>query len=328
MRNASLLAAIALAAAACTSENELRFVSTLDAETNGVALSEDGNDSHVGMSGMTCTISTEWGCPVDDADLPTSEERVLDHFEGMTLASSALAVHQIDADGWRRTDDLDVAGVRAARYTAQGMVMLRGDVDACFVQQGEQQTSVPGALCDADIKVHVDRDQGSLYAATHKGVYAMDAKGAERIEDGDLVAWDRRLQQIYTATSGEPELRATTRGGEEVWSTDLGMPIQSVAARGNKGQVLVLTDGSDGFGVLHRLDGETGKPIAASELPDSAGEIEVSGNGHTVAIIRDEEVHYFSMVIDSEGESEVLERNPPSCLCNEWRCDPRFVAMF
>jgi len=314
MRNASLIAVITLAVTACTSENELRFVSTLDAETNGVALSEDGNDGHVGMAGMTCTISTEWGCPVDDADLPTTEERVLDHFEGMTLASSSLAVHQIDADGWRRTDDLEIDGVRAARYTQKGLLLVRGDRDDCVVQSGQQQTSVPGALCGDHVEVEVDREKGALYAATGKGVYALDEKGAEQIDPGNLVAWDRTLKHIYTATRGEPVIHATTRGGEPVWSTDLGTPIRSIATRGDKGQVLVLTDSSDGFGIMHRIDGETGKTLSSSDLPDSAGDIEVSGNGHMVAIIRDEEVHFFSMVIDSEGESEVMERNPPSCL--------------
>jgi hypothetical protein len=314
MRKASHVAALALAVTACTSENELRFVSTLDATTYGVALSEDGNNSHVGMSGMTCTVSTEWGCPVDDADLPTEEERVLDHFEGLTLASSTGAVHQIDADGWRRTDDIEVDGVRAARYTNQGLLMIRGDSEACFVQSDSTQTSVPGALCDTDVKVQVDRDAGVLYAATGKAVYTVDEEGADKIEQSDLVAWDRRLEQRYTATNGESTLHATTRDGNEVWTTDLDLPIRSLSARGNKGQVLVLTDSSDGFGLLHRLDGETGRPLSSSELPDSAGEIEVSGNGHAVAIIRDEEVHFFSLVIDREGESEVVEENPPSCL--------------
>ena len=315
MRNASIIAVLAIAASACQSENEMRFVSTLDAETNGVAMSRSGNDSHVGMSGMTCTISTEWGCPIDDADLPTREERVLDHYDGMTLATTAGTVHQIDAQGWRRTDDIAAAGVRAARYATKGMMIVHGDADACFVQQGDQQTSIPGILCDEGLDVEVDRGGSALFTATRHGVYVVDLeRGAEKVIEGDLVAWDTTLNQIYTATSGETTVIATQRDGTEVWTTDVGLPITSIATRGDKGQVLVLTESTDGFGNLVRLDGIDGSTLGNSELPDSVGEVEVSGNGQTVAIVRPTEVHYFSMVLESEGESEVVERDPPSCL--------------
>ncbi len=314
MRTASIIAACAILASACQSENELRFVSTLDAETNGVRLDEDGINAHAGMAGATCTVSTEWGCPIDDADLPTTEERVLDHFEGMTLASSVGAVHQIDADGWRRGEDVDISLVRAARYTSGGMIMLRGDADACFVQQGDQQSKVPGKLCTEGIEVEVDRTAGALYAATNDGVFTVDVDGATKVVDGDLVAWDKKLEHLYTATTGETTIRATNTSGAEVWTVDLGSPINDIATRGNKRQVLVLTQGSDSFGDLYRLDGLTGKVLGSSELPDADGDMEVSGNGKTVAVVRPEEVHYFEMVIESEGETEVVERDPPSCL--------------
>ena len=112
-RSASTVACL-LALGACQSESELRFVSTLDAQTNGVQFSQDGNQSHVGMSGMTCTVSTEWGCPTDDADLPTEREVVLDHLDGQTLAASDSAVHVIDGSGWIREADIPVPQVIAA----------------------------------------------------------------------------------------------------------------------------------------------------------------------------------------------------------------------
>jgi len=314
MRNASIIAVIAIAASACQSENELRFVSTLDAVTNGVVFTEDGNDSHVGMEGMTCTISTEWGCPIDDADLPTQEERILDHFEGVTLASSVAAVHKIDSEGWLRTEDVAVSSVRAARYASGGMLMLRGDADACFVQRGEEESQVPGLLCDDGIQVEVDRSKGALYAATPDGVYVMDASGAEKMVEGDLVAWDPSLNHVYTATTGDTTIVANTRDGDLVWTADVGLPIGSIATRGKKGQLLVLAEGTDGFGSLIRLDGADGTIMGSSDLPDSEGDLEVSGNGHTVAVVRSEEVHYFSLVLESEGETEVVERDPPSCL--------------
>jgi len=314
MRNASIIATAALTLGACQVENELRFVSTLDAETNGVVLADDGNNTHVGMEGMTCTVSTEWGCPIDDADLPTTEERVLDHFEGQTLATSIGGLHTIDSTGWQRDADISVTSVRAARYAAGGLMVLRGDARACFVQQGAHETAVPGNLCTEDLDVEIDRADSALYTAASDGVYAIEMTGAKKVSDGDLAAWDPALRQLYTATAGETVLTASKRRGAEVWTVDLGLPILSIAARGNRGQVVVLAEAADEFGSLFRLNGVDGSQLGVSDLPDSEGSLEVSGNGKMVAIVRDDEVHFFSMVLESEGELDLPEKDPVACL--------------
>lgn len=300
---------------ACQSESELRFVSTLDAPTNGVRFSADGNESHVGMSGMTCTVSTEWGCPTDDADLPTEREVVLDHYEDRTLAASDGFVHEIDAGGWIRDADKAIPQVHEARYTAKGVLLLRGDDSACAVQLEGAETALPTELCAEGLEVTVDRSRATFYAATPDGVVAIDLGGVQKVsKTGDLVAWDAKLDQLYVATTGKSEVLALTAEGAEIWTTDVGLPIQDLEARGDTGQVLVMAKDEEGFGRLFRLDGKTGKIRGSSQLPDGEGDLVVSDNGQGVGIIRPDNVHFFELVVTSEGEEPVLEEDPKDCL--------------
>ena len=120
-----------LATTACVSENELRYTSTLQAETNGVRLSEDGYDGFAAMSGTTCTIDANWGCPVADEDLPTEGEKVVDHHLGTTLATSDVGLHTIDAGKWQQSLDVDLWGLRTASLHDRGTMAISGDVRAC-----------------------------------------------------------------------------------------------------------------------------------------------------------------------------------------------------
>ena len=95
---------------------ELRYQSTLMAKTNGVAMSEDGLSSFAAMSGTTCSIDTRWGCVTGDEDLPTTEERVLDHHDGITLASTVEGLHLMSTEGWVENNQIERV-IRNARLT-------------------------------------------------------------------------------------------------------------------------------------------------------------------------------------------------------------------
>ncbi|MEO0603281.1 MAG: hypothetical protein AAF211_17715, partial [Myxococcota bacterium] len=58
----------ALTLVACSPTEELRFTATLEADVNGLRLTPDGLDAVAAMAGTTCTIDTNWGCPVDVVD--------------------------------------------------------------------------------------------------------------------------------------------------------------------------------------------------------------------------------------------------------------------
>ena len=194
------------------------------------------------------------------------------------------------------------------------MLVVHGDAEACYIQLGVQQTAIAGELCNEELDTEVDRSHNALYTAVGDDIYAVDIGGANKLASGDLVAWDPTLKQVYIATSGKTTVTAIQRNGTEIWSVDVDMPITSIATRGDTGQLLVLAQKSDGFGRLIRIGGFDGGRLGGSNLPDADGDVEVSGNGTMVAVVREDNVNFFSMVIESEGEVEQPEKDPATCL--------------
>lgn len=316
MRHVLLLASATLVG--CAIENELRYTATLDATTHGVVLSDDGLESFAAMSGTTCTIDPRWGCPTDDADLPTEEETVVDHHGGVTLGRSAVGVHTITGSAWDAADDLILPDVRVARLTDRGRVVLAGSGPDCGLHlDGADPTGVPASLCGDGVRAAVDRSRGELWVAAPDGVYRVGARGLARFDgDGaDRVARDAARGLTFLARTGSSELRALDDDGQAVWSATVDGEVRSMAARGDRGDVLVLTARSDGFGVIERRDGATGSLRSASEVPDGDGELAVSGNGAAVAIVRVDQVHYYAMELD--GETAVIDPTPPRCMMDD-----------
>jgi hypothetical protein len=303
---------LCLAAAACASENELRFTSTLQAETRGVALSEDGLDSFAAMSGVTCTIDTNWGCPTEDVDLPTTEERLTDHWNGQTLGVSERGVHLIDRGVWLAEADREVAQVRTAALSEAGEVVVSGTPESCSVQLGDDEPMlIDGAACADDVHYSVDRATGHLYAAGPEGVVEVLSDRSRILGQGtDLADFDQSLHLLYTAVQGEPELRALDMDGEEVWKVTTGGAIQSLAARGMRGEVMVLVDRPSGLAAIERREGESGRLLDRTTVPSSDGQLDASDNGRTIAVIRSDEVNFFAL---DDGEP-VIDETPPNCI--------------
>ncbi len=205
--------------------------------------------------------------------------------------------------------------IRSARLFDGGAVMVAGDVRRCTVERlGGASIEVPGALCDEAVELSIDRRDGTLFVSTSDGVYRVDATAAARVSGaGDLVAWDATLGLLYTATKGETELSALRTTGDVAWSVEAGGPIADLAARGRRGQVLALIERADGLGAIERRDGESGRLLGRSMLPDDGGDVVVSDNGRTVGIVRPGEVHFFSL--DTEGDEQpVVDETPPECI--------------
>lgn len=317
MRHVLLLASATLVG--CAIENELRYTATLDASTHGVVLTDDGLQSHAAMSGTTCTIDPRWGCPTDDADLPTEDETVVDHHGGITLGRSAVGVHTITGSAWDAVDDLLLTDVRVARLTDAGRVVLAGTPQTCALHvDGADPTGVPESLCAEGVRASVDRERSDLWVAADDGLYRVGARGIARFgSDGaDRVARDATRRLTFLAHTGGTALRALDDDGSPVWSVATGGSIRSMATRGDKGDVLVLVSRPDGFGVIERRDGASGLLRSASEVPDGDGELAVSGNGAAIAIVRADQVHYYAM--DVAGEQAVVDPTPPRCMQDDF----------
>lgn len=307
----TILLVACAAAVGCQVENELQYRSTVRAETDGVVLSRDGLNAFAAMAGTTCTLDTRWGCAVDDQDLPTDEERIFDHFDGVTLAVSADDLHFMDGGTWTAGADVHVEGIQSARLTDAGFLALRTTATGCMLKTGDEDVSMPAALCAAE-SIDVDR-AGALIAATPDGVYRADAQGYRRIADGaDRVAVDPALDQLYVATTGTRVVKALDHDGTQLWSIERPGAVQDIATRGDKGDLVVLTSADDGFGTLERIDGATGAVMSDSRIPVGEGDIVVSGNGRMITVVLADEIHNFEMIV--KGENAPIGDESVSCI--------------
>lgn len=295
----------------CANENELQYRSTLQTQTDGVALSEDGLLAYAAMSGTTCTIDTRWGCPVADEDLPTEEEQVLDHYEGTTLARSARTLHLLRGGAWQADADVEIEGLRTARLTQRGLLALSSTADGCILRGEDAQVPVPAALCSSQAQVDVDRT-GALVVAVD-GVYRVDLDGAVRIaERGDLVAVEPLQGRIVTATRGEHALAAYDAAGNALWSMSLEGEVTDLAARGDTGDVLVVSHTDGDMGEIDRVEVETGVSFTAGQIPQFGVDIVVSWNGRMVAVITESEVHHYEIVV--AGEPTPIAEDVGECI--------------
>jgi len=287
-----------LAAVGCTSEHELQFRSTVVTESDGVALSDDGLTSYAAMNGLTCALDVRWGCPTIEDDLPTDEEQVLDHLDGTTLAASASTLHFMEGGSWDPSRDLAVPSLRTARLSDAGLLALHDD-DGCQLDIGSQTMTVDDAFCSAT-DLEVDR-RGALVAITEGGVLRADASGVTRLaEGGDRGAVDLSQDLVYVATAGDYRLTAVDGRGAEQWSVDLDNPVRDVAARGDKGDVIVLSENAEGLGVIERRDGLTGEVESLGTVPVADAALRVSANGRTLALVTEGEISHFEIVIEGE----------------------------
>ncbi|MEZ4315932.1 MAG: hypothetical protein R3F61_00435 [Myxococcota bacterium] len=310
MRNPIL--ALVLLSAACTSENELRYTATLRADTNGVALSDDGLDAYAAMSGTTCRIDTSWGCPTSDADLPTDHERVVDHWKGVTLGATEQGVHTILGQAWLQEVDLEIAEVHSARLTDAGTLVVAGNEGDCVLSDDDGSMAVPGVVCSDLVVTDVDREDGSLVAATSEGVFRLSAARVDRLADAaDLVATDAHTGMVIFGNRGDVDVFAVDRAGEPVWTVRIEEPLQSIAVRGDRGELLLLV-GDGAFGHVERRDLTSGELESSSSVPSTEGDLVVSGNGNTVGIVRPTEVHWYSLLL--ADEEPVVDENVETCM--------------
>ncbi|MEN0062073.1 MAG: hypothetical protein AAGA48_07950 [Myxococcota bacterium] len=307
------ITALALSAVGCASSDELRFTSTLDAEVNGLRLTANGLDAVAAMAGTTCTIDTNWGCPVADADLPTEAERIVDLFEGTTVATTDDGVHIIRDSEWIKSEDMSLPNVQMAGADTGGLVTVAGTETDCAFRQGQASVAVDGALCADGMTYSFDREGGRVFAAGNGQVFVVSAEGSTQISDAhDLASFDAASDALFVSSAGGFEVSRMAVDGSVAWTHTVEGPVVSLAARGTLGQALVLTEGNDGYGRLERLDGADGDRLAFSRIPTFDRQLEVSENGAKVAMITPSEVHFYEM--DAGIEALPVDETPVTCI--------------
>lgn len=251
-----------------------------------------------------------WGCPTVEDDLPTDQERVLDHLGGTTLATSSSTLHFLDGGAWDPERDVEVPALKTARLSEAGLLTLRADDNACELSIDGELRSLDAEFCGANA-YEVDR-RGALLALTDEGVLRADQVGAARLTDwGNLASVDLANDLVFAANVGQGGVRAFDAQGSEVWSLELDHAVRDIAARGDKGDLIVLTESDDGLGQLELRNGLTGEGEILGRVPSAEGTLAIAGNGRTLALVFDGEIHHYEIAIDGE-ESPVGE--PVDCL--------------
>lgn len=312
--------AVTVVAAGCGAEPELAYSSTLEARTRGVVLSADGLVAQAAMVDTTCTIDTTWGCAVADLDLPTEEERVVDRYDGWTLAVSEVGLHRF-GDSASDADELALTGVVDARLSDAGMVAVVADGSGCAFVGEDGSVALPGGLCAPGISVAAERRVGGLIIGNGEGLFHVDLQGAIQISgpaDQVVAAPDGAL---VAAWRGEPVVRGLDADGEERWTVATDGAVRDVAVRGED-QILVLVEEGEA-GSLERRSLATGERFASYPLPSADGSLVVSENGRTVGIILPDAVHFHSL--DLPGEPPVVQRDLPRCLFVDTPSDGRWI---
>ncbi|MEO0599875.1 MAG: hypothetical protein AAF211_00470, partial [Myxococcota bacterium] len=222
-------------------------------------------------------------------------------------------VHVIRGQAWVETEDLALSGVRMAGRAEGGFVTVAGTEQSCMFRLGEQTVEAAGEACAAGMTYDYDRSGERVFAAGNGQVLLLTAEGSTVVSDAhDLAAWDDTASTLYVAQSGGFEVARMGVDGASAWSVATDGPVVSLAARGDLGQAVVLTETADGYGLVERLDGADGRRLGSGRVPDANRTLEVSGNGVKLAMISEGEVHFYEMAPDVEFLP--VDESPVECI--------------
>jgi len=278
-------------------------VTTLTHSTLGITLNETGWQASAGMSDQICTVQTQgqWAGVVADYDFTDSAEDVQDEFDQTILVRSDSSLHLINHEAMSLQPEIPVSGVVAARLFSGGVAVLhQPDSTDCQVTwhtpTGHRSVSLEPELCDPDAGVSVHPDDGTLWIAN--GLVSMiDDQGVHDLSvSGDFVDMDPSGDIIYVGDSNDDVIYGLDSDGAVSWSEDAESDLLSVESMGDLGMVVVGL-ATDSGGNISVFDGSVGSYVDGIPVPQG-GEVISSGDGSTVAVVLNTEVHFFLVTPD------------------------------
>ena len=277
----------------------LDLMSTMQSETRGVVLYDDGQRGHAAMNGQTCEFDTLNGWLITDHDLPTESESIQDTYGDEVLGRSDEGAHKVHAQA-----DLFAPGLVQSRLMADGEVaMVRGGEGLCSLEVGAFDLALAPSFCDPGLHMDTDRER-TVFLSDGDEVLAIDLPTgqSQTIADGvELVVYDRAADMIYTAHLGGIEVTGRFPTGEVRWVTEVAGPIHALDDMGRRGLALVMVEDVDtGRGVMQMIEGDSGEIVGEHGTPDPEVDVEVSDDGTTLALTRPTEVFFYD--ITAEGE--------------------------
>jgi hypothetical protein len=266
----------------------------MKARTKGLVLMDDGQIGHAGMVGTTCRFDTLNGWLIDDFDLPTRDERVVDTLRGAVLGTNPEGLYDV-----QELDFIPAHEVTEARYLRGGeVVWLQGGEASCSVAYSHgEAVPVSSELCEAGPDaVGVVRDEGSMVVGTDDETVVVDETGARALADGaDFVVYDPETALIYLALEGRPTVRAIDRDGQPVWSVDLPGRITAMTRLGRRGKIVAMIASDDNARMVV-IDGPSGEQELEVEAPSAEVELESSEDGTTLAVVLPKEIFFYDVV--------------------------------
>jgi len=300
MRPILLSTLFAIAATGCQpSALTLTHMSTLDSQTRGVVLYDDGQRGHAAMWETTCEFDTLNGWLISDHDLPTQDEVIQDTFDGQVIGRSDQGAHIVQDRG----RDVVQTGVVASRLLERGVVTVYDKGGDCRVSFREgPAVSVPDEACDLSNGFDTDRE-GRVFIGTATGTLSVDAEGSTEIDGpNDFVVYDRATGLTYVARHGGTEVRALTKHGDIRWSYETDGGITAMDDMGRRGMVMVMTAvaGSSG-GEIIILEGHSGERVTEHSTPSSEVDLTVSEDGTTMAAVLKDQVFFYDVTDEDDA---------------------------
>lgn len=300
---------MAAALVGCTAQDSLTldYRAELNANTRGVELQSDGQESNVGMYETTCDVNTAYAGMGEDYDYSDGEEVVVDgevtDGEETYLVLTPGSVHvttpyavQVSAT---ITGGLD--RVVAAQLFADGIVTVAPRGGDCEValrsMDGEAvSTAMLGVECDEQSSITTNTASGMTWVSTDSGVFEIDGGQAVRVSTmpNALLAWDASAEVVYAGIVGRDVLAAFEPGGFERWSISLDGTLTALTDMGTRGDAAVSLQTSVG-GEFVVVDGLTGEVQSDLPTPSAAQDLEVSANGQVLATVLADTVFFFDI---------------------------------
>ncbi|TVQ91118.1 MAG: hypothetical protein EA397_11530 [Deltaproteobacteria bacterium] len=306
MRFISLTALTGLAVGCGASDADLVYRGTLNADTNGVVIYEDGRTGHAAMLGTTCAIDTSGGV-ADDVNIDgTSEDQVLDGSQdgdgSVVLARTQDFLHIISGTqtSWSWGPNLAVThntaapGVTDGAMTHDGVVAWADCTVSWFDRDMNLLDSAVAPLDDCNATFAADFETGETFLANQTEIVRVTRDGADIFSDrADLMVFSPNASALVVADLGDSEVRALNLDGSLRWSTAVRGAVTDIEDLGRRGQVAVMLDHGD-EGQLVLLDAETGDFLRDFSLPSSA-EVVASRGGSTLGMVVDNVVHFYNL---------------------------------
>lgn len=297
--------------AGCTSTNaiEMTLMSSMQSETRGVVLYDDGQRGHAAMQGTTCEFDTLNGWLISDHDLPTDSETMQDTYQGEVLGLSREGIHILEGATTFEQTDFDVVGVLESRMLDNGGVasLIRHSSGECAARIDGNTLDLEPEICETYTSVTTDRTQ-TLFVANGNEVLAIRKGEATKFADNwDLVVYDRTTDLVYVANRFSTDVGGYQTDGQLAWRSETQGEIHDMDDMGARGMLMLMTADETGErGSLVVLDGWSGEKLAEHGTPSPETDITLSEDGTTMAIVLPEEVYFYD-VVDEDDEPKVRQ---------------------